>query len=96
MKTPNRPDVCPICKENAKEAAKGGVDIYGKPSNWVLNLKSTGAETIFLTGWYCSIDENLRGFFGTVTGFILDGKREDYISHNCVYLILPGDEYREV
>jgi hypothetical protein len=84
---PNRPKVCPICKEKNNHE----FDIYGPCHDYILELQGTDADMILIRGWYCS-DGNYRGVFGTVLGHQIDGKIERYVSHDHVYLLLKGDK----
>jgi hypothetical protein len=84
---PNRPKVCPICKEENNHT----FDIYGPHHDYILELQGTDADMILIRGWYCS-DGNHRGVFGTVLGHQINGKIERYVSPDHVYLIMDGDK----
>ncbi len=90
-KEPQKPKVCPICKENYKEALKDGFDIYGNSSNFILELKGTDADQILLRGWICS-NGIKKGVFGDVIAYMKNGKRFEINSTDHVYMIFDGDK----
>jgi len=86
---PKKPDTCPICKQNAKDAE---IDIYGPCHDYILELKGTDADMILIRGWYCS-DGKHKGVFGTVLGHSMpNGKIDRYVSHDHTYLIFENDK----
>jgi len=90
---PTKPDKCPVCGENAVEALENNIDIFGKSTDFILELQGMEAEMILIRGWTCQHGKNsTQGVFGTVLRYKVAGEIVDFVSPNHCYMIFNGDK----